>query len=185
MTGMPYTGSYRKPTDFDWTTDRVVRLKVLWAEGDTAEAIAGKLGCRSRSAVIGKIFRLKLAPRALRPGRRADAGRPKPPALARKIARKRLVSNGSTFELRTKEEPILPVMDDGADIPLAQRKTLMQLDRLTCRWPFGDPPAKDFFFCGGVVLSHHAYCPYHAGLASAGTVAAYVPRESGFRARHR
>jgi GcrA cell cycle regulator len=178
--------SPHRPGDgWTWTDERVAALRKFWAAGDTAEVIAGKFGGISRSAVIGKVHRLKLGGRAIKKGRRLDLGKPRPGAIARRVARKRLVSNGGAFEFQTKEEPILPTMDDGADVPLAQRKTLMQLDRMACRWPFGDPTDKDFFFCGAVVLSHHAYCPYHAGLASAGTVAAYVPRESGFRARHR
>jgi GcrA cell cycle regulator len=45
-----------------WTTERIALLKRLWAQGNTANAIAAELGGLSRSAVLGKIFRLRLAP---------------------------------------------------------------------------------------------------------------------------
>jgi len=43
-----------------WTAERIDLLKKLWAEGETATVIAGRLGGLSRSAVLGKIFRLRL-----------------------------------------------------------------------------------------------------------------------------
>jgi GcrA cell cycle regulator len=43
-----------------WTAERIELLKKLWVEGETAAAIAGRLGGLSRSAVLGKIFRLRL-----------------------------------------------------------------------------------------------------------------------------
>ncbi|MEL6435380.1 MAG: GcrA family cell cycle regulator [Pseudomonadota bacterium] len=47
-----------------WTDERVETLKKLWADGLSASQIAAKLGGVSRNAVIGKVHRLKLAPRA-------------------------------------------------------------------------------------------------------------------------
>jgi len=45
-----------------WADDDIEVLKRLWAEGVTAEAIAARLGGLTRSAVLGKIFRLRLGP---------------------------------------------------------------------------------------------------------------------------
>jgi len=45
----------------EWTDERVAALKLWWSEGSTGEAIAARLGGVSRSAVLGKIFRLRLA----------------------------------------------------------------------------------------------------------------------------
>jgi GcrA cell cycle regulator len=50
-----------------WTTDRIALLERLWAEGKTAHAIAACLGGTSRSAVLGKIFRLRLGTPAAPP----------------------------------------------------------------------------------------------------------------------
>jgi GcrA cell cycle regulator len=43
-----------------WSDERIAVLKRLWAEGQSASAIAKALGGISRSAVLGKIFRLRL-----------------------------------------------------------------------------------------------------------------------------
>ena len=34
-------------------------------------------------------------------------------------------------------------------IPIGQRRTLLELNEETCRWPIGDPAPPEFFFCGG------------------------------------
>jgi len=44
----------------DWNEARVAFLARRWADGASASVIALELGCVSRSAVLGKIFRLKL-----------------------------------------------------------------------------------------------------------------------------
>ena len=45
--------------DETWTDDRIASLKQMWAEGASAAAIAERLGGLSRSAVLGKIHRLR------------------------------------------------------------------------------------------------------------------------------
>lgn len=47
-----------------WTDDRVEILKKMWAEGNSASAIAKELGGVTRNAVIGKVHRLGLSNRA-------------------------------------------------------------------------------------------------------------------------
>jgi GcrA cell cycle regulator len=42
-----------------WTAERVALLKQLWARGISAGKIAAQLGGVSRSAVAGKIYRLR------------------------------------------------------------------------------------------------------------------------------
>ena len=44
-----------------WTEERIIELKQLWAEGQSASKIAEKLGGVTRNAVIGKIHRLGLS----------------------------------------------------------------------------------------------------------------------------
>jgi GcrA cell cycle regulator len=48
--------------DATWDEAQINLLKKLWAEGEAAHAIGAKLGGLSRSAVLGKIFRLRLGP---------------------------------------------------------------------------------------------------------------------------
>lgn len=51
------------------------------------------------------------------------------------------------------------------DIPLDQRKALLQLTATTCHWPVGHPGAVDFFFCGGVSVEDRPYCRGHCHVA--------------------
>src|SRR5580692_7524729 len=44
-----------------WTRERIALLKRLWTDGATATAIATQLRM-SKSAVLGKVFRLRLRP---------------------------------------------------------------------------------------------------------------------------
>jgi GcrA cell cycle regulator len=58
-----------------------------------------------------------------------------------------------------------------ADIPLAQRRTLLTLENQHCRWPVGEVGEPDFFFCGhpsADVLDGRPYCAWHAMRASGG-----------------
>lgn len=43
-----------------WTREQIELLRHLWNEGLTAAAIAAQLGGLSRSAVLGKVHRLRL-----------------------------------------------------------------------------------------------------------------------------
>jgi GcrA cell cycle regulator len=120
-----------------WTPGRIAELRQLWSAGKTAAAIGKALGGITRSAVLGKIFRLRLAPttsgRAVRqqsealPARRR-AGKPPP--------------------VQTK----------------ARRKTLFDLTNECCRWPYGELGSRRFFFCGAAgadVARGIPYCPHH------------------------
>ena len=75
----------------DWRDDEIALLKRLWAQDETAASIAEKLGGISRSAVLGKIFRLRLGSgRQKRAGQRArQAGRESEPASATGAAPRR------------------------------------------------------------------------------------------------
>jgi GcrA cell cycle regulator len=46
-----------------WTRERIALLNRLWTDGETATAIAAQLRM-SKSAVLGKVFRLRLRPAA-------------------------------------------------------------------------------------------------------------------------
>ena len=50
-------------------------------------------------------------------------------------------------------------------IPIGQRRTLLELNEDTCRWPIGDPATPEFFFCGGKPLDGLPYCSYHSRVA--------------------
>lgn len=147
-----------------WTDERVELLKKLWADGLSASQIAGELGgfpeCADggRSAVIGKVHRLGLQGRG-----RAKSSKSTMEKKARKprtLTLKRPPMPPTVAERILDDEPL-----DLPEIPLGQRRTLLELNEATCRWPFGDPQAPDFYFCGGKPLEGLPYCGAHARAA--------------------
>jgi GcrA cell cycle regulator len=95
-------------TDF-WTKERITTLEMLWAQGKSAGTIAKALGGISRSAVLGKIFRLRLGgatksgskiePKTQRSAKVATPVPRKPPEKNCSLARRRGV------DLATSEPP--------------------------------------------------------------------------------
>ncbi len=121
-----------------WTALRIVELKRLWGAGKTAGAIGKALGGISRSAVLGKVFRLRLdaAPRR-------GSARPSDDAPARRRAGKAL------------PQPTAKT---------SRRKTLFELTNECCRWPYGELGDRRFLFCGIIgadVARGIPYCPRH------------------------
>lgn len=129
-----------------WNDERLALLKALWAAGATAQAIADQLGGVSRSAVLGKIFRL-------RRGAGGKTSRPQQADRALQIA---------PAHRRGKKGAAPP----SAAAPVRQRgKSLLELTNNTCRWPHGRPGTARFFFCGASGADLEAgmpYCPSHA-----------------------
>lgn len=113
--------------DQAWNGERIDMLKMLWAQGDTATAIAARFGL-TRSAVLGKIFRLRLGPADGGDNAKA-ASAPKPATLARRRC------------------PPPRKTSPAAAAP-ARGKTLFELTNTCCRWPYRRPGAEKYFFCG-------------------------------------
>jgi len=133
-----------------WTDQCVEILQRLWAEGATAQSVADRLGGVTRSAVMGKIFRLRrdaaaAACAAVEPGKAVDDSQP--PVRRRRQSAAMRVS-------RPRQR--------------APGKSLLELTNKTCRWPQGRPGTQAFFFCGaaGADLERGMpYCARHARLA--------------------
>ncbi|MFN3656700.1 MAG: GcrA family cell cycle regulator [Pseudolabrys sp.] len=143
-----------------WTDERVELLKKLWADGLSASQIAAELGGITRNAVIGKVHRLGLSGRAKSPS--SAAPRPRKARSSGMLRVSRPAMRGNTalaYEYEVEPEPEL------VEIPMEQRKTLLQLNEHTCRWPIGDPGSGDFFFCGGETAAELPYCAYHSRVA--------------------
>jgi GcrA cell cycle regulator len=157
---------------FTWTQAQMRQLRLRWATGAPASQIARELGGGiSKSAVLAKVRRLRLAGR-----RRTVAGR----TYARKAIRAvSLESIPDRLRARKSEKwryptwvvEAKPYVDDpgaDADIPLAQRRPLVDLSRGMCRWPVGDPERPGFFFCGGPCHDERPYCTDHCARAYRG-----------------
>jgi GcrA cell cycle regulator len=143
-----------------WTEERVELLKKLWADGLSASQIAAELGGITRNAVIGKVHRLGLSGRAKSPS--SSVPRQRKPRSSGMMRVPRSAIRGNTalaYDYAVEPEPEL------IEIPLEQRKTLLQLTEATCHWPVGDPGSPDFFFCGGQSNEGSPYCNYHSRVA--------------------
>src|SRR5947209_815651 len=152
-------------TVLTWSDDRVEQLKKLWESGLSASQIAAELGAVTRNAVIGKVHRLGLAGRAKAPSSAAPRAR-KPRAHSHALRPGRPSLRGNTALAQAYEldfEPQPELIDN--IIPLGQRRSLLELNDETCRWPIGDPGQADFFFCGGQTITGLPYCAYHSRVA--------------------
>ena len=152
-----------------WTEERIAYSRVRWSSGASAGQIARELGHGiSRSAVLSVMHRLGIAglsPFAGRPGRRstrtsAPRGREearRPPSIGMPVRPPRTLP---AWVVNAQPYTDQPGAD--ADIPLQQRRSLLELNSRTCRWPVGDPCAPDFFFCGAKPIRGGPYCAEHA-----------------------
>jgi GcrA cell cycle regulator len=150
----------------NWTDERVEQLKKLWADGLSASQIAAELGGITRNAVIGKVHRLGLSGRTKAPS--SNAPRPRKPRATHMMRVARPAIRGNTalahafaYDYEADAEPT-PVENV---IPIGQRRTLLELNEQTCRWPIGDPATQDFYFCGGNAVASLPYCAYHSRVA--------------------
>lgn len=157
-----------------WTAERIDLLRQLWAAGATANTIALRLGGMTRSAVLGKVFRLR---------RGADGAAAAAPAKEKPVAQldgKRIRPPAELAETRFSQSEVAPRVRDAA---LARRrrggkrgnsraprapapargKTLLDLTNASCRWPHGRPGTANFFFCGAAGADLERGIPYCAG----------------------
>jgi GcrA cell cycle regulator len=133
--------------DESWPAERVEMLRTLWAEGATAVAIAARLGGVSRSAVLGKVFRLRL-----------DAT----VAAENKSSAKATDSDADRMQAPVRRRRRQARLPQTPPKPTTQHKTLFELTNETCRWPHGS--AGRFFFCGAPeadLLRGRPYCDRH------------------------
>jgi GcrA cell cycle regulator len=146
-----------------WNDERVETLKKLWSEGLSASQIAGRIGGVTRNAVIGKVHRLGLSGRA--PTSRTATARPRPRISApRRPAKPRFAAVGnvalrSSFQLEA--EPYVSTYEE-IEIPMNERKSLLDLTETSCRWPINDPQHSDFHFCNRSKVTGLPYCEHHS-----------------------
>lgn len=136
---------------YDWTADRITRLKALAADGLTASMIAAELGGVSRAAVIGKLYRMQVCLRGRPAARRAEPKGRQP------------------YNWHAKRQALPEIPQEVIDLPpdvSPDACTLMELTDTSCRWPMGHPDKDDFRFCGtDCDPAHGPYCRRHMRLA--------------------
>lgn len=151
-----------------WTQQRVDQLSALWADGLTGSEIARALGVGfSRSAVIGKAHRLRLAARRERGWDEVARSRN---WMQRKVHHRQRQERRAKGKQPKPRQPKPPVFKpDAADIAVGAWNALpgtepigiMDLTSSTCRWPIGDPKQPGFGFCGAAPVAGSSYCATH------------------------
>ncbi|TMJ66396.1 MAG: GcrA cell cycle regulator [Alphaproteobacteria bacterium] len=151
-----------------WTEERLRHLRRRWKQGARAREIGAELGV-SANAVIAKIHRLgiaRLSPYGGAPGRRQKLQNI-PRAARPQYVRRRAFSlhrvRPAPPLLKAKRYLEYARLD--AQIPIAQRRSLLALSEANCRWPVGKPGSPSFFFCGAQVLRNKPYCAAHCARA--------------------
>ncbi len=155
-----------------WSDDRVEILKKLWSDGFSASQIAADLGGISRNSVIGKVHRLGLSGRAKRPSSSVPR-RPRTPKQPRicpeNLQSSMVIRNPAPLpaecDALEPEPGFASAAETKQDIPLGQRRTLLELSDGTCRWPVGEPSSEEFFYCGGKPVDGLPYCGSHSRIA--------------------
>lgn len=167
-----------------WTDERVERLKEMWAEGLSCSQIAAELGGGlTRNAVIGKVTRLGLPLRKKNrvPQRRPHSNFKFKTRKPKRIEGKNAARVRPVEDWKIEPEPYVQDTLVDAEIPIAQRKTLMELTDQTCRWPVGDVGESNFFFCGAMPTRGKPYCAAHCARASGGIVRVLRPQAFIFK----
>jgi GcrA cell cycle regulator len=95
-----------------WTDERVETLKRMWAEGQSASAIAKELGGVTRNAVIGKVHRLGLSNRNDEP---EPAPAPAPEPVAEKKADRKPAPTAQAPRPEPQPEPAAPARVETAE----------------------------------------------------------------------
>lgn len=145
-----------------WTEPMKERVWELAKEGASSSTIARAINKEfatafTKNAVIGMCHR-----NAVRLGlpAKAQPDKRKRPRKIRSVVN--LLKDNS--ERRPSFVPVTPV--DDWQIPIEQRRTVLQLTEDTCRFPVGEVGQPDFFFCGALPERGSPYCARHTARAT-------------------
>lgn len=135
-----------------WSSPGVLEeLRHLWCNTTTTAAVIGQRFGVSRSAVIGKVHRLRLPPR----GARVAKNPPAEPRIS-PIPNKRIKLRKEMQAFHSEPEP-LPI-----DHPPVH---FLEVTKGQCRHPLWRHDRKPIFssmwVCGAPTVDDHPYCPHH------------------------
>jgi hypothetical protein len=112
-----------------WTEARLKRLVGLWNDRLSAARIARALGPEfTRSAVVGKLFRLGL--------RRSDEQRHEAQSSGARLSRARRRAADRAAGLRPPEFPHAPLPKPTPCAVVPRLVGILELGRRHCRWPY-------------------------------------------------
>lgn len=167
----------------NWTGASVDRLLAMWADGLSASQISNRLRVEfeldvSRSAVLGKLHRMKVPHRVTASAPSARRSHPRPPAPPKPPKAKpalRLISDKQSFEEPEPRAPRVIVDRSAAFAPLpgSEPKAWMERSGRQCTWPIGEGSGPDLLACCQPVKQGR-WCTHHNAL---GTVKTTTPNE--------
>jgi GcrA cell cycle regulator len=159
------TGARGNRLHEEWSAERIEKLKALWSEGLTARQIAAHFGDISRSAVLGKVHRLRLPTRA-------DCERAPPTDRTVKNKKVRIKFSPEeqrerdrlAKELRRRAKGIMPRGDRPAPVVVPALPPLhiafIETTRDNCRWICSEAGAP-VTVCGHQTVSDGSWCTHH------------------------
>ena len=146
-----------------WSPEQMSDLSRMWREGLTAAEIGRRLGV-SKSAVVGKVHRLRLDPRPspIKRITHRSSLKPHPWAAATSQVKRPTPSNGASAP-DLGRDPLNP----RATVRRAQREDYAGrgLGKATCAWPIGDPRKAEFRSCDRRAVRGKPYCADHCATA--------------------
>jgi GcrA cell cycle regulator len=142
--------------EFEWTDERIQRLRQLWSEGHSTAEIGRRMGI-SKNAVVGKAHRLDL------PARPSPIRTGGPPRAPRRPPVPRLADTMPLSCLRDADIPApiersAPTVKPARHAAIASPRTGSQ----PCCWPIGEPGTPAFRFCDDPAPLDMPYCDEHA-----------------------
>lgn len=151
-----------------WEAWQLEILRAEWTKGSSASVIGGLIG-KSRNAVLGKRYRLKLPERAPRNGYSPGA-KPWPNSVQPRAALPKLKP-----VVRPKPIPPKPVTDmkkavppkfypDAKPIAVKAPIGIMELRDNTCRAIVGRGPDGLAVYCGDMTFAGQSYCEGHCAI---------------------
>ncbi|WP_372918776.1 GcrA family cell cycle regulator [Sandarakinorhabdus sp.] len=161
--------------DVEWTDDLVAKLRTLWASGMPVAQIGREMKI-SKNAVAGKVHRLDL------PGRPSPIkGGGRNPRKSRVLALphgKARGGYGGGAGSALRGDTLGPLAALAGNKLAAVRETVcaampapaavavvLRGKSEACRWPIGEPGAKDFRFCEAAGRPGSSYCAGHHAIA--------------------
>lgn len=135
------------------------RLKQLWGAGLSAIECGAELGLDGDQAAVREaVLRAveDMAKPTVRPKDRRG-GRPDRSNLPARY-RTRSADTDPMFAIDGVDGKPAPA---DLEIPIEQRKGLLELTAAVCNWPVGEPKEPGFFFCGAPAHGEESYCAHH------------------------
>lgn len=134
---------------FPWTDEKIEVLKLRIAEGKSAREVGLELGC-SRSAVLGKMHRIKLKATPKPPGPKPRHSKLHPDREYKPITRQKRKPPMDIQQYQSSISEVVPL-----NIPFSE------ITDKQCRFICGEPDGANTLYCGHSTLDGWSWCGAH------------------------